>query len=206
MEYSPHPDLSTRRDHGQFFTGTPTEALRVLRDISSALAYLHNKNLLHHDIKPGSILSSPGKPPILVDFGVASEYKPNSSSSGDGTMFYIPREYLVDERRGPPSDVFALGVTLLYMLRKIPLPESTESRWNIGAVHVDGPDRKAMLAWLKKVGGAAAKLSTAEHNLESVVRGALAMDPKERLSAQQIVEKVKKLEEASTTGLDRRGF
>ena len=44
------------------------------------------------------------------------------------------------------------------------------------------------------------------HDLGCVVRGALAMDPKERLSAQQIVEKLKQLEEASTTGLDRRGF
>ena len=185
------------------------ETLQVFHDISSALAYLHEKKILHNDVRPENILSSPGEPPILVNFGAASDYTPNSDAtpSRNDTRFYIPRECVVRPLRGPPSDVFALGVTALYLLKKIPLPEATEKDWDLQkALHGQGPHREAMLAWLQKVGGAAAKLSTAENDLECVVRGALAMDPKERLSASQIVEKLKKLEEASTMGLDRRGF
>jgi serine/threonine protein kinase len=151
MQYLPHPDLSTRRDGGHFFTGTPAEALRVFRDISSALVYLHEKNILHNDIKPGNIVSSPGEPPILIDFGVASEYDPDSAPSGGGTLFYLPREYMIEGSRGPPSDVFALAVTILYLLRKIPLPESTERGWRFGHANFQGPDREAMRAWFDKV-------------------------------------------------------
>lgn len=80
----------------------PSEALRILQDLSSALAYLSTKDIIHNNIKPDNITYSPCQGPVLLNFGLAI---PSSTKTMGGTPWYIPPEYLVNESRGFAGDI-----------------------------------------------------------------------------------------------------
>lgn len=81
-----------------------------------------------------------------------------------GSPWYIPPEYKQSGKRGPPGDIFALGVVILFLLRLIPLPElqSLPLRWHIPHLRMVGPGAlKAadkMNQWLEIVERATYKL------------------------------------------------
>lgn len=116
------------------FRGNFTDACRILTQMSSALEYLEEQGIVHNDLKPGNILYTPTPWPatgpypatstgaVLIDFGHAV---PADKYQGGGTPWYIPREHYYSDR-GPPRDIFSLGVVVLYVLRQIPLPK----RWD----------------------------------------------------------------------------
>lgn len=108
---------------------TPSDASIILRDISSALAYLVTQQVLHNDIKPANIAYSPERGAVLLDFGLA-ESSASPRPTG-GTPWYMPPESLSQKVRGAPGDVWALGVTMLYVLGEIQLPERTGKGWII---------------------------------------------------------------------------
>ncbi|RSM02852.1 hypothetical protein CEP52_007757 [Fusarium oligoseptatum] len=158
MEHLPFPDLNAwrNRPHDHYFAGTVDDAERILRDMASALEYLHGQNIQHNDIKPGNILYDCERGPVLIDFGLASQH--GGRLCNGGTPWYVPREFFFDRKRGPKSDVFALGVTLLYLLRKTPLPDVTQRGWIICKVPEDSSETVHMDAWLSKVLAMQAKL------------------------------------------------
>ncbi|MFE7035030.1 protein kinase [Streptomyces sp. NPDC057621] len=90
----------------------------VLAALAEGLADVHVHGVLHRDIKPQNvILSATG--PQLIDFGIArSEDMANITQVGTaiGTPGFIAPESLTRSEAGPPSDVFALAVTLAYCL------------------------------------------------------------------------------------------
>ncbi|KAK7731108.1 hypothetical protein SLS53_008826 [Cytospora paraplurivora] len=164
VEHKPINDLSSpfwRFDNGPdtgYFRGEIGNAYSILANISSALAYLEKNKLLHNDIKPGNILYSkvdlPATGPysataagaVLIDFGLAG---PAGTISTGGTPWYIAPEFFHDVRDSG-ADVFALGVVLLYAMRRIMLPEVWRRYpgWAIGDVRHRTPQAiKAMMAW-----------------------------------------------------------
>ncbi|MFJ2258782.1 protein kinase [Streptomyces sp. NPDC087844] len=90
----------------------------VLAALAEGLADVHVHGVLHRDIKPQNvILSATG--PQLIDFGIArSDDMSNITQVGTaiGTPGFIAPESLTRSEAGPPSDVFALAVTLAYCL------------------------------------------------------------------------------------------
>ncbi|PTB69986.1 kinase-like protein [Trichoderma citrinoviride] len=115
LEYLPS---SLRRGPGSTPIG-PSDARKILCDMSSALAYLSRRGIVHHDIKPQNITYSAERGAVLIDFGMAASVT-DPDEQGGSPHFYPP-EY-VDEKlgtRGLPGDIWALGVTMLYILRKL---------------------------------------------------------------------------------------
>ncbi|KAL2671307.1 hypothetical protein Neosp_013887 [[Neocosmospora] mangrovei] len=187
MEHLPFPDLNAwrNRPHDHYFAGTADDAERILRDMASALEYLHEQKIQHNDIKPGNILYDHERGPVLIDFGLASPH--GGQLCTGGTPWYVPREFIRDLERGPKSDVYALGVTLLYVLRKTPLPDVTQRGWIINKALRDSSETLHMEAWLSKVQAMRAKLDETNH-VESLVSDMLGVLPRDRKSAREIVE------------------
>ena len=89
-----------------------------------ALAYLHEHDVIHGDIKPANIIAS-ASGPVLIDFGLA--VRSGSSSRPSGTLGTVDPEELEGKSANPASDLFALGTTLL----AISLGIAPRRRWSL---------------------------------------------------------------------------
>ncbi|PSM39928.1 serine/threonine protein kinase [Streptomyces dioscori] len=112
----------------------------VLAALAEGLADVHVHGVLHRDIKPQNvILSATG--PQLIDFGIArSDDMANITQVGTaiGTPGFIAPESLTRSEAGPPSDVFALAVTLAYCLTgRAPYGQGSLATVSYRTVHED---------------------------------------------------------------------
>lgn len=95
----------------------------VLCQISSALAYLAARNIVHNDIQPANIAYS-GDQAVLFNFELAS---PSGAKVGGSSPWYLPPEFRQGGICTPAADVWALGLTMLYLLGKMSLPGDKEA-------------------------------------------------------------------------------
>jgi len=98
------------------------EALRLSREVASALDYAHRQGVVHRDIKPENILLQDGAA-LVADFGIALAVQQAGGSRMTqtwmslGTPAYMSPEQAMGEREiGPRSDVYALGAMSYEML------------------------------------------------------------------------------------------
>ena len=101
--------------------------LPILKSILQALDYLHGENLLHRDIKPNNIILREDGTPILIDFGTARALQSEHSSTMVSTPGYTPIEQITPHgKRGPWTDMYALGATCYRLITGECPPEATE--------------------------------------------------------------------------------
>ncbi|KAH8746765.1 kinase-like domain-containing protein, partial [Diaporthe sp. PMI_573] len=177
------------------FKGSINDACHILADVSSAVAYFADQSLVHNDIKAGNILYRAADPTgsghkasaVVIDFGLSRNVKTQLDDSGGGSPWYLAPEWLTDGRRGPPADVFSLGVVMLYLLRYITLPDKGRG-WNVNAIQQHAPGATtSMTAWLAHVRRQrdqlhAAGANSKETKLRSLVR-LMLLDEDSRISA-----------------------
>ena len=86
-------------------------ALGILRDVAEALAYAHERKLIHRDVKPANILVFEGRRAKLADFGTA-RLAPRKTRvlTEVGTFGYMAPEQAYGMPRYS-SDVFSLALT-----------------------------------------------------------------------------------------------
>jgi serine/threonine protein kinase len=121
-EYVDGATLQSVVDH--YKTGLPSEVVAAIAcEICDALAYLHEHGIVHRDIKPVNVMISRTGLVKLVDFGIAALTGNSNTVSSIttigtfvGTMRYAAPEMVSSQRYGPGSDIYALGVTILFML------------------------------------------------------------------------------------------
>ncbi|MBV9564547.1 MAG: protein kinase [Bradyrhizobium sp.] len=95
------------------------EARALAAGIATALADLHRQNVVHHDIKPSSIMFRASGEAVLIDFGLSHHnHLPDLLQEEFrlpyGTAPYMAPERLLGVRDDPRSDLFALGVLLYF--------------------------------------------------------------------------------------------
>lgn len=166
-----------------------SDALTILRDMSSALTYLHTEQrLAHNDIKPANITYSRRRGAVLIDFEMAAPAAGDGKWPG-GSHCYIPPEFLKSpENRGAPGDMWALGITLLYVLKKIPLPEKTVKVWPIFEVFNRSikAARRQMVAWINSLAVDREKLDRTDL-VQGLVYRMLEPEPASRIRADQVL-------------------
>ncbi|WP_411281639.1 protein kinase domain-containing protein [Gemmatimonas sp.] len=102
------------------------DAVRIAREVASALDYAHRQNVIHRDIKPENILLHDGSA-LVADFGIALAVQ---SAGGQrmtqtglslGTPQYMSPEQAMGERTiDARSDIYALGAVTYEMLTGAP--------------------------------------------------------------------------------------
>ncbi|MCA1784157.1 MAG: Stk1 family PASTA domain-containing Ser/Thr kinase, partial [Intrasporangiaceae bacterium] len=94
---------------------TEDRALEVTADVCSALAYAHQHNLVHRDIKPGNILLADDGTVKVTDFGIARAIDKDTvtqTAAVLGTAAYLSPEQAQGLDVDVRSDIYSLGVVL----------------------------------------------------------------------------------------------
>lgn len=116
MEYLDGGDLRHKIEDGV----NEVEAVRCLREIASALAAVHEKHVLHRDLKPGNIMLRKDGSIALIDFGLAKRVKLESAITDKGEIFGTPYYMSPEQGHGSKvderSDIYSLGVIFFELL------------------------------------------------------------------------------------------
>lgn len=104
--------------------------LLIAKDLAKGLKYIHDKGIIHNDIKLENIMIDETNTPRIIDFGLACFSQPNkyigpNCDTKGGTPFYAAPEFLSVRKRFPASDMWALGI-VLFMAAKGYNPFETE--------------------------------------------------------------------------------
>lgn len=116
----------------------PIEAVRIAKEIASALESAHRNNLVHCDIKPHNILVMPDGHIKVTDFGIARAVSTSTmtySGSVMGSVHYFSPEQAKGTVITTKSDVYSLGVVLYEMLTG-KLPFNGETSVSIALKHL----------------------------------------------------------------------
>jgi serine/threonine protein kinase len=138
----------------------------VLTDLLDALIEIHSRGLIHRDIKPSNIMIDEREHVVLLDFGIALDTS-RSRLTEPGMLAGTPAYAVPGCLAEPASDVYQVGLLMLFLLTGVDPVEGTMSR---GLLQRLPPE------------------------LSSVARCALAMDPSARFPSAQTMRDA--LEEA----------
>ena len=120
------------------------QALPILRQLCSALQYVHERNVIHGNIKPSNVFVASNGRMLLADFGIARGYDDSQQSltrMGWGLAEYTAPEQSLGVQR-PASDIYALGILLFRILTGAP-PFTGQTPVEVLLKHVRQPPPSA---------------------------------------------------------------
>lgn len=142
MELVTGMPLSTMMKRQAF---SPLLFWEILRQLSSALSFAHDNNVVHRDIKPSNIFVQPkdnGLHVILADFGLGKQEGVDRTMTEAGTSLgtphYMSPEVILGERPSLLGDIYAIAVLVYEVLLGRP-PFDFEYAHQIAMAHVTHP-------------------------------------------------------------------
>jgi serine/threonine-protein kinase len=107
------------------------EAIRVTKELLSAVEFAHNKGIIHRDIKPDNIMLTRSGNVKVLDFGIARAVAETfddiaTTTSILGTAAYFSPEQAQGQKVDIRTDLYAVGIVLFEMLTgKVPFSGDT---------------------------------------------------------------------------------
>jgi len=167
----------------------------LMRQCFQGLAYLHGQGFVHCDVKePNLMLKTKDlwQPQVvIIDFGLALPVGSLPDEKKRGTMGYIPPETYETKQWHPQGDVFSMGVVmaqlLLYVVPVSPSRGSVRCGAFTAGVHTSGDVRRTTST--RHLHPLVAEMLPMDYTgLTNLFPKIVATDPKDRLSAQQVLE------------------
>lgn len=124
--------------------GTVPEAdiVAIAADVTGALAFAHEREIIHRDIKPDNILLAADGHAVLTDFGIARAVSGYVQATGFmmtiGTPAYISPEQAQGRPLDGRTDLYSLGITL-YRAVTGDLPFRSRDWFELARMHVEEP-------------------------------------------------------------------
>ncbi|OAA43170.1 Calcium/calmodulin-dependent protein kinase [Metarhizium rileyi] len=105
-------------DQGKF---TELDASQTIKQIMTAVNYLHNNDVVHRDLKPENLLyvtREPDSDLVLADFGIAKtlDSKEETLKTMAGSFGYAAPEVMEQKGHGKPVDMWSMGVITYTLL------------------------------------------------------------------------------------------
>ncbi len=118
MEYIEGVSLEKVLQHG---AQTESNVIKWGCQLCDVLEYLHSQNppIIYRDMKPANVMLRPDGNVVLVDFGMAREFKQSSihDTTNLGTHGYAaPEQYGGNRQTDARTDIYSLGVTLYHLV------------------------------------------------------------------------------------------
>ena len=151
------------------------EVKEIVRSIAEGLQFLHGKNMVHRDLKPGNVLCIGGKWQ-LADFGLIRAFGADSAAYTQtvaGTPYFMPPESFQGEV-SPAWDVWSLGVLIVVALTR-QYPFTGASHHEVANAILMQPPRIA---------------SSLPAPFDAIVQGCLVKDRRARTTASQVLAKL----------------
>ncbi len=138
MEYIPGKDLKQLKD-----SISREEAIRIIKDVASALNFAGTKGIVHRDVKPENIMiQQHDHRVVLMDFGIAygDDVTQGMTQTGKaiGTPHFMSPEQTKGLKVDHRSDIYSLGVVLFQLLAGH-LPFDADSAVAVGIKHLTSP-------------------------------------------------------------------
>ena len=107
-------------------TYSEIELATIIKMVLNGLIIIHEKNLIHRDIKGANILLSEEGYAKLGDFGVGAELKDKFRTSKKGSPYWMSPQVIKQEKYDSKTDIWSLGITCIELLQGDP-PNSSLS-------------------------------------------------------------------------------
>ncbi|HEX6484337.1 MAG TPA: serine/threonine-protein kinase [Ktedonobacteraceae bacterium] len=120
MDYVEGPNLEILRQRQPNKRFSVQQVLSIMGPIMNAVGYLHQQQppIIHRDIKPANIIvPTSGDSSVLVDFGIAKEYDPDSTTTAvrhASPGYGAPEQYGIGTNTR--TDIYGLGATIYALL------------------------------------------------------------------------------------------
>ena len=126
------------------------ETCHIMLELCDALMYIHNKGIIHRDIKPQNIFYDSNGEVKLADFGISfllnSNLNVNENKRVMGTAEYMAPEIIRGKSPSSQSDVYALGVTFYELITGcVPFDGETPSIIAKMQINEDMPSPKKII-------------------------------------------------------------
>lgn len=160
------------------------EASDVIKQITSAIGYLHQQGVVHRDLKPENVLYASGADDAeikVTDFGLAKYLDENSRDEFNmktacGTPGYVAPEVLSGKAYGKEVDLWSTGVILYILLCGFP-PFYSENQVLLFKQIKTADYQFASPYW-----------DDISKEAKDVVSGLLVVDPTKRLTSEELME------------------